>query len=106
MREDRLQSLRSSGCGFLITNTSAWLTLGDHVGQAEIFPTRVRACAVGFCCPSRRLSSGLTSIRIGLLLQHAGSVSVVIFIVFSMLMVTRSVGVCGPKTLGIHLDNG
>ncbi|MFP1728191.1 MFS transporter [Lonsdalea quercina] len=92
-------------CGFLITYSNAWLTISYHAYQAEIFPTRIRARAVGFCYSFSRLSTAFTSILIGLLLQHVGSVSVVIFIVFSMLMVMLSVGVWGPKTRGINLDH-
>jgi len=36
-------------CGFLITFSNAWLTCSYHAYQTEIFPTAIRARAVGFC---------------------------------------------------------
>lgn len=92
-------------CGFMITWSNAWLTISYHAYQAEIFPTRIRARAVGFCYSFSRLSTALTSILIGLILQYAGTPGVISFIVVSMLMVMLSVGIYGPKTRGIELEN-
>ena len=92
-------------CGFMITWSNAWLTISYHAYQAEIFPTRIRARAVGFCYSFSRLSTALTSILIGLILQYAGTPGVISFIVASMLMVMLSVGIYGPKTRGIELEN-
>ena len=92
-------------CGFMITWSNAWLTISYHAYQAEIFPTRIRARAVGFCYSFSRLSTALTSLLIGLILQYAGTPGVISFIVASMLMVMLSVGIYGPKTRGIELEN-
>ncbi|MEZ3500027.1 MFS transporter [Pantoea sp. KPR_PJ] len=92
-------------CGFLITWSNAWLTFSYHAYQTEIFPTHIRARAVGFCYSFSRLSTVFSSILIGLILQYAGSQGVIAFIVMSMLMVMLSVGVYGPKTRGIDLEN-
>ena len=35
-------------CGFMITWSNAWLTISYHAYQAEVFPTHIRARAVGF----------------------------------------------------------
>ena len=92
-------------CGFLITYSNAWLTFSYHAYQTEIFPTHIRARAVGFCYSFSRLSTAFSSILIGLILQYAGSQGVIAFIVASMLMVMLSVGIYGPKTRGIDLEN-
>ena len=92
-------------CGFLITYSNAWLTFSYHAYQTEIFPTHIRARAVGFCYSFSRLSTVFSSILIGLILQYAGSQGVIVFIVLSMLMVMLSVGIYGPKTRGIDLEN-
>lgn len=92
-------------CGFLITWSNAWLTYSYHAYQTEIFPTHIRARAVGFCYSFSRLSTVFSSIMIGLILQYAGTQGVIAFIVLSMLMVMLSVGIFGPKTRGINLEN-
>ena len=92
-------------CGFLITWSNAWLTYSYHAYQTEIFPTHIRARAVGFCYSFSRLSTVFSSIMIGLILQYAGTQGVIAFIVVSMLMVMLSVGIFGPKTRGINLEN-
>lgn len=92
-------------CGFLITWSNAWLTFSYHAYQTEIFPTHIRARAVGFCYSFSRLSTVFSSILIGLILQYAGAQGVIVFIVLSMLMVMLSVGIYGPRTRGIDLEN-
>jgi putative MFS transporter len=92
-------------CGFLITYSNAWLTFSYHAYQTEIFPTHIRARAVGFCYSFSRLSTVFSSILIGIILQYAGSQGVIAFIVLSMLMVMLSVGIYGPKTRGMDLEN-
>lgn len=92
-------------CGFLITYSNAWLTFSYHAYQTEIFPTHIRARAVGFCYSFSRLSTVFSSILIGFILQYAGSEGVIAFIVLSMLIVMLSVGIYGPKTRGMDLEN-
>ncbi|EIS1474255.1 MFS transporter [Salmonella enterica] len=92
-------------CGFLVTYSNAWLTFSYHAYQTEIFPTHIRARAVGFCYSFSRLSTVFSSILIGIILQYAGSKGVIAFIVLSMLMVMLSVGIYGPKTHGLDLEN-
>jgi len=99
------QPLMLIACGFLITWSNAWLTFSYHAYQTEIFPTHIRARAVGFCYSFSRLSTVFSSILIGVILQYAGTPGVIAFIVLSMLIVMLSVGVYGPKTRGIDLEN-
>ncbi len=99
------QPLLLIACGFLVTYSNAWLTYSYHAYQTEIFPTHIRARAVGFCYSFSRLSTVFSSIMIGLILQYAGSQGVIIFIVLSMLIVMLSVGIYGPKTRGLDLEN-
>ncbi|WP_029686493.1 MFS transporter [Tatumella saanichensis] len=92
-------------CGFLVTYSNAWLTFSYHAYQTEIFPTYIRARAVGFCYSLSRLSTVFSSVIIGWILAYAGSQGVIAFIVLSMLMVMLSVGIFGPKTRGLDLEN-
>ena len=92
-------------CGFLITYSNAWLTFSYHAYQTEVFPTHIRARAVGFCYSFSRLSTVFSSILIGLILQYAGTQGVIAFIVVSMIIVMLVIGIFGPKTRGINLEN-
>ncbi|MGL4723022.1 MAG: MFS transporter [Scandinavium sp.] len=92
-------------CGFFITWSNAWLTYSYHSYQSEVFPTHIRARAVGFCYSFSRLSTVFSSILIGLILQYSGSVGVIAFIVASMVIVMLTIGLFGPKTRGIDLEN-
>ncbi|WP_233268621.1 MFS transporter [Pantoea sp. BAV 3049] len=92
-------------CGFCITWSNAWLTYSYHAYQTEVFPTFIRARAVGFCYSFSRLSTVFSSILIGMILQVAGSQGVIAFIVISMLIVMLVIGVFGPKTRGLNLEN-
>ncbi|OON41697.1 MFS transporter [Izhakiella australiensis] len=91
-------------CGFCITWSNAWLTYSYHAYQTEVFPTHIRARAVGFCYSFSRLSTVFSSILIGLILQYAGAGAVITFIVVSMLIVMFTIGVFGPKTRGLELE--
>jgi len=92
-------------CGFFITWSNAWLTYSYHSYQSEVFPTYIRARAVGFCYSFSRLSTVFSSIIIGLILQYSGSLGVIAFIVVSMLIVMFTIGVFGPATRGIDLED-
>lgn len=92
-------------CGFCITYSNAWLTFSYHAYQTEVFPTFIRARAVGFCYSFSRLSTVFSSLIIGMILQVAGTQGVVAFIVLSMLIVMLTIGIFGPKTRGINLDD-
>ncbi|XBS71332.1 MFS transporter [Acerihabitans sp. KWT182] len=92
-------------CGFLVTWSNAWLTYSYHSYQSEIFPTFIRARAVGFCYSFSRLSTVFSSIIIGLLLQHSGVTGVIIFIAVSMVIVMAVIALFGPKTRGLDLED-
>lgn len=92
-------------CGFFITWSNAWLTYSYHSYQSEVFPTYIRARAVGFCYSFSRLSTVFSSLLIGLILQYSGSPGVIAFIVVSMLIVVLTIGIFGPKTRGVDLEN-
>ena len=92
-------------CGVMITFCNAWLTFSYHAYQSEMFPTHIRARAVGFCYSFSRLSTVFSSLMIGFFLQHFGTPGVLAFIVSSMLIVTLTIGGFGPKTRNLALEN-
>jgi putative MFS transporter len=90
--------------GVLVTLSNNWMSFAYHGYQAELFPTRIRSRAVGFVYSWSRLSAALAGLIIGYLLQSFGVSAVFIFIAFSMVMVVLSIGVFGPATRGLTLE--
>ncbi|MBD1554872.1 MFS transporter [Pseudomonas typographi] len=91
-------------CGVMITFCNAWLTFAYHAYQSELFPTHIRARAVGFCYSFSRLSTVFSSLMIGFFLEHFGTPGVLAFIVASMLVVTVTIGGFGPHTRNLALE--
>ncbi|MEO8811958.1 MAG: MFS transporter, partial [Caulobacteraceae bacterium] len=90
--------------GVGITLSNALLSYAYHAYQAELFPTRVRASAVGFVYSWSRLSTVFSSLVIGALLATAGTGGVFVFIAGAMAVVVIAVGLFGPRTRGATLD--
>jgi putative MFS transporter len=90
--------------GILITGCNNLLSYAYHAYQAELFPTRVRARAIGFVYSFSRLSTIFTSFIIAFFLQNFGSGGVFGFISAAMLVVVISIGGFGPRTRGLALE--
>jgi putative MFS transporter len=90
--------------GVLITLSSNWMSFAFHNYQSEVFPTRIRARAVGFVYSWSRVSTAFNGLVIGALLKSSGVGSVFILIAFAMAMVVISIGGFGPKTRGRSLE--
>jgi putative MFS transporter len=90
--------------GILITGSNNLLSYAYHAYQAELFPTRVRARAVGFVYSFSRLSTIFTSFIIAFFLQNFGSGGVFGFISAAMLVVVIAIGGFGPRTRGLSLE--
>ncbi|HWF38917.1 MAG TPA: MFS transporter [Candidatus Acidoferrales bacterium] len=91
-------------CGVLLTCANNWMSFAFHTYQAELFPTRVRAQAVGFVYCWSRLSAILASFLIGFFLNDFGVDGVFALIAASMLVVILAIGVFGPRTRGLALE--
>ncbi|EPJ87926.1 general substrate transporter [Pseudomonas sp. CFII64] len=92
-------------CGVMITFCNAWLSFSYHSYQGELFPTNIRARAVGFCYSFSRLSTVFSSLLIGFFLEHFGTPGVLAFIVSSMLIVIITISTFGPRTRNLALEN-
>lgn len=90
--------------GILITLSNNVLSYSFHNYQSELFPARVRARAVGFTYSFSRLSAIFASFIIGFFLQTAGTKGVFGLIAVAMLIVVVSIGVWGPRTLDLELE--
>jgi MFS transporter, putative metabolite:H+ symporter len=81
------------------------MSLSYHTYQSELFPTVMRARAVGFVYSFSRLSAMFSSYVIAATLDRAGSVGVFILISGAMLVVALTVGLFGPRTRGLALEH-
>ena len=91
--------------GVMLTCSNNWMSVAFHAYQAELFPTRVRAQAVGFVYSWSRFSAIFTSLMIGFFLHHYGVGGVFAFIAASMLVVVLAIGIFGPRTRGLALES-
>jgi len=90
--------------GALVTIANIVLSYSYHAYQTELYPTRVRARAVGFVYSFSRLATILSGFAIALALRDFGTTGVFIFIASCMLVVVLSVSVFGPRTGGLTLE--
>ena len=90
--------------GVLITLSNNILSYSFHGYQSELFPTRVRARAIGFTYSFSRISTVFASFIIAFFLQQFGTKGVFGLIAFAMLMVVLSIGIWGPRTRALELE--
>ena len=90
--------------GALVTLANNWLSFTFHGYQAEQFPTRIRARAVGFVYSWSRFSAAFAGLAISYLLHVGGVETVFAFIAFAMAVVVGVIGLMGPKTRGRALE--
>ena len=97
--------------GMLLITLGVGLTLANnimsysfHAYQTELFPTGIRARAVGFVYSWSRLSAIFTSFLIAGLLKQFGTTGVFVFIAVAMLIVMAAIGFMGPRTHDLALE--
>jgi putative MFS transporter len=90
------------GAGVAIGNSL--MSLSYHTYQSELFPTPMRARGVGFVYSFSRLSAIFSGYIIAATLDRAGSVGVFVLISTAMVIVALTVGLFGPRTRGLALD--
>lgn len=91
------------GVGAMLTIFSYWFSAVLHAYQAELFPTRARATGVGFTYSWSRLSAVFSTLIIGLLLAK-GVFAVFLFMTAAMVGVALVVGLFGPRTNAVVLE--
>lgn len=84
--------------GLCQTAANTWLSFSFHNYQSELYPTRVRARAVGFVYSWSRISVVFTSYVIAFVLHDFGVLGVFTFIALAMAVVILSIALFGPKT--------
>jgi putative MFS transporter len=90
--------------GVVITLANSWFSCALHTYQAELYPTRIRAQAVGFVYSWSRFSSIFVGFIIAEALKAYGTTGVFAIVATAMLIVAIVVGGFGPNTNRIRLE--
>lgn len=91
--------------GVLVTLGNNWLISVFHPYAAELFPTRIRALAVGFSFSWSRVSAIFVGYWVSAILAAQGPVGVFAMIGVAMLLIVLSIGIFGPRTTGRRLED-
>ena len=84
--------------GVLVTLANNWMSFTFHGYQAEQFPTRIRARAVGFVYSWSRVSAALAGLLIGFFLRQGGTMAVALFIGAAMVVMVLVIGAVRAAT--------
>jgi putative MFS transporter len=90
--------------GFLTTATSNVFSNVYHVYQAEIFPTDVRATAIGWTYSLSRLSSAVLPFVLIPVLDHYGASAMFTVVLVALSIAVAAVAWIGPKTSRRNLE--
>jgi putative MFS transporter len=93
------------GLGVLFTLASSLMSYAYHTYQAELYPTRIRARAVGFVYSWSRLAAAFAGLAIGYLMNMGGVLAVAVFIAIAMAVGIAVIGLFGPNTSGKTLEH-
>jgi putative MFS transporter len=91
-------------CGFSTTAISNVFSNVYHLYQAEIFPTDVRAFAVGLTYSLSRLSGGALPFVLLPVLYRSGATAMFTVVVIALVIVIAVVALVGPRTVQRSLD--
>jgi putative MFS transporter len=91
-------------CGCLVTIGATVMSLNFHAYQSELYPTRIRALAVGFVYSASRISGIFSGFLISFALARGGVSAALMLIAGCMAVVACSIGLLGPNTKGRSLE--
>jgi len=90
--------------GVCIAFCNTVLAYSLHAYQSELYPTRIRARAVGFTYGWSRFSTIFIGFIIAFCLRNYGTIGVFAFIATSMVIVFLVIAIMGPRTTGRRLE--
>jgi putative MFS transporter len=90
--------------GIAFTLCANVMSYAYHGYQAELFPTRIRSRAVGFVYSWSRMAAAFSGLIIGSLLVTGGVPAVAAFIGGAMIVGIAMIGIFGPSTNGLALE--
>lgn len=91
--------------GVLFTLSANIMSYAYHNYQAELFPTRIRARAIGFTYSWSRLAAAFAGLAVGYFLYAGGVPAVAVFIGVAMVVGVVMIGVFGPDTTARPLED-
>jgi MFS transporter, putative metabolite:H+ symporter len=91
-------------CGLLITLCANWFSFAFHAYQSELYPTRIRAQAVGFVYSWSRFTVIFSSFIIAFFLRNYGTIGVFGVIAGAMVLVFIVIGLFGPPVTNRRLE--
>jgi MFS transporter, putative metabolite:H+ symporter len=91
-------------CGLLVTLCANWFSFSFHAYQSELYPTRIRAQAVGFVYSWSRFSAIFSGFVIAFFLGNYGTQGVFGFIASAMVIVFIVIGFFGPPVTKRRLE--
>jgi putative MFS transporter len=91
--------------GLALTLANNWFSSAFHAYQAELYPTRIRARAVGFVYAWSRFSAVFVSFWIAAILARAGPAAAFEFIAAAMAVAGGAIAIAGPLTRGRRLES-
>ncbi len=91
--------------GILVTFFNNIMSYAFHAYQSELYPTRIRAQAVGFVYSFSRISAVISGFIIADLLKTSGDVGVFTFIAAAMVGVALVIGIMGPRVTRRRLED-
>jgi putative MFS transporter len=90
--------------GVAIAFSNTVMAYSFHAYQSELYPTRVRARAVGFTYSWSRMSTIFVGFIIAFFLRNYGTLGVFTFIAGAMIIVFLVIAIMGPRTTGLRLE--
>ncbi|GLQ47832.1 MFS transporter [Dyella lipolytica] len=91
--------------GVVFTLASNVMSYAYHNYQAELYPTRIRATAVGFVYSWSRIAAAFAGLAVGYFLNAGGVMAVAFFIAMAMVVGIAVIGLFGPATNGVSLES-
>ncbi|HEY7981610.1 MAG TPA: MFS transporter [Candidatus Eremiobacteraceae bacterium] len=91
--------------GLALTLANNWFSCAFHAYQAELYPTRIRAQAVGFVYAWSRLSAVFAGFWIAAILARFGPSPAFAFIAAAMAIAGGAIAIAGPLTRGRRLES-
>ena len=90
--------------GAAVASGNALMSFAYHAYQSELFPTAMRARAVGFVYSFSRLSAVVSSYLIAAVLGAFGAAGAFVLIAGAMAIVAAIIALFGPRTRGLALE--
>ena len=90
--------------GVLFTIAANAMSNSFHAYQAELYPTRMRARAIGFVYSWSRLSAAFAGLAVGYFLHNGGVPAIAVFVGVAIAIAVIIISAFGPRTLARALE--